>query len=128
MSRLEQQLSLLDASTVDTVLVKVNQLKTALNLITNAKSSKDTKFVEGIAAVRDLHSKFQSIYHMADEVALISQRLKTLELVHQTSSQLISQISNLEASTESLGLSLASNEQVLKGLQMVRLSNYIFFS
>lgn len=118
-SRLDTQMSLLDAQVSDSLIQKIALLKTELSSILNSKSQREAKIVEGAVAIKDLHTKVNKLQDVSEELPIIVARFQMLDDIHRSSAGLISRVHNIEATTEKLSKTLAMNESVLTSLKSV---------
>ena len=121
-SRLDQQVSLLEAQAPEELVRRLTGLKTELQGFLGGKaqqSQREAKFLENAALVRDLHTQVGLVRDTSADLPLIVARLKSLDEVHRASANTSLRVEKLEALAAGLSQTLASNNQVLATMKSV---------
>eukprot|EP01036_Dinobryon_divergens_P032556 gene32556-42172_t len=118
-SKMEQRLSMLDSSNLDSLRSKTSNLRAELEAAAKAKGSLalESKALESAQKVDDLVEKVTKIEAVSNELPLIAVRLKTLDHVHKTACTFAHRLESLEADVSTLNADLKSNKDVLSALK-----------
>ena len=117
--KLDSQLTSL--SSIDDLNQKLSNLKTELGTI--IKSQREVKLIEGAIAIKNMNNKLNQLNDISSDLPVIASRLKMLDGVHRSSLGYLNRLRNIEAMSEKITNSLATNEQVLRTLKSVSIEN-----
>ncbi len=104
---------------MDKLTQKINQIKAELSSIVNGKSQKETKILESLLKIQDVHKNLSSLLEVHQELPILASRFKALDQIHRSAGEMTLRLQNIESICSSLATIVASNEAVLKNLKTV---------